>query len=113
MPGRTAPARRAGAPVRLLPWRIERPVFIIAPPRSGSTFLFECLTRFPELRAFTDREGTYLWRWVMPYEKRMSMSETIAPEEFGPWRRRELKTLLYGRSLLKDSRVRPTEQAVR
>ncbi len=53
-------------PVLRLPWRIERPVFVIAPPRSGSTLLFECLAQFRELTAFTDREGTFIWRRVLP-----------------------------------------------
>lgn len=96
-----------------LPWRLERPVFIIAPPRSGSTFLFECLARFPELHAFTDREGTYLWRFVLPFHKRAEVSDAITPEEFGPWRRRQLRTLLYGRTVVKDYRLRPDERLAR
>jgi hypothetical protein len=99
--------------LRLIPWRIERPVFIIAPPRSGSTLLFECLARFPELRTFTDREGTYLWRWVIPYALRAQTSDHISPEEFGSVRRAQLKTLLYARSLVKDQRVSPAEQLAR
>lgn len=97
----------------MIPWRIERPVFIIAPPRSGSTLLFECLARFPELRTFTDREGTFLWRRVMPYELRAQFSDHISPEEFGSVRRAQMKTLLYLRSLMRDQRVRPAEQFVR
>jgi hypothetical protein len=83
------------------PWRIERPVFVIAPPRSGSTFLFECLVQFRELTAFTDREGTFIWRRVFPYEQRPTMSDAITPEEFGEWRRRQVKSLFYTRGLLK------------
>lgn len=106
---RTTPCTR----LRVIPWRIERPVFIIAPPRSGSTLLFECLARFPELRTFTDREGTFLWRRVMPYELRAQFSDHISPEEFGSVRRAQMKTLLYLRSLMRDQRVRPAEQFVR
>lgn len=112
-PGAASAAGTTGLPVRLFPWRIERPVFVIAPPRSGSTFLFECLLQFPELRAFTDREGTYLWRWVLPFHKRAAVSDAIAPEEFGPWRRRQIKALLYARALVKDGRYGQAEQLAR
>lgn len=113
MPPRTAPDVPASASSRLFPWRIERPVFIIAPPRSGSTFLFECLVQFAELSAFTDREGTFLWRRVLPYDKRISVSDAISPEEFGPRRRQQLKALLYGRTVLKAPGRRPAQRLVR
>lgn len=38
-PASSAPARNAG------PVRIERPIFVVSPPRSGSTLLFETLAR--------------------------------------------------------------------
>jgi hypothetical protein len=104
---------RARKRARRFPWRIERPVFVIAPPRSGSTFLFECLTQFQELTAFTDREGTSLWRRVLPYENRASVSDAVAPEEFGEWRRRQLKTLFYVRSALKDPTVGGPDKILR
>ncbi len=81
--------------VHVLPWHIERPVFVIAPPRSGSTFLFESLVQFPELTAFTDREGTFIWNHLLPHEKRATFSDAIAPEEFGWWRRRLLELSFY------------------
>lgn len=85
----------------LFPARIDRPVFVIAAPRSGSTFLFECLVQFEEFTTFADREGTYLWQRVLPYGKRRDVSDDIAPDEFGSWRRRCLATALYARTLLK------------
>jgi hypothetical protein len=86
---------------RRFPWRIERPVFIIAPPRSGSTLLFECLAQFPEFTAFTDREGTFIWRRVLPYDKRRTVSDFIAPDEFSAWRRLQVKSFFYAISALR------------
>jgi len=43
------------------------PVFIIAPPRSGSTFLFECLRRFEGMLAL-HQETDGLWWQVFPYQ---------------------------------------------
>src|SRR3954452_8227987 len=87
---------------RFLPWRIESPVFVIAPPRSGSTLLFECLAQFKELTAFTHREGTFIWARVLPYEKRSTVSDAITPAEFGNWRRRQVKLLFYATSIFKS-----------
>ena len=49
-PGRAAHAElRARRPVRGVdPVRIDRPVFVVSPPRSGSTLLFETLARSPD-----------------------------------------------------------------
>src|SRR5690606_18136842 len=44
LPGATAP-KAAGR--RVAPGRFERPVFIVSPPRSGSTLLFETLVKAP------------------------------------------------------------------
>jgi uncharacterized protein (TIGR03032 family) len=45
------PAARPSAARRRLagPPRIDRPIFVVSPPRSGSTLLFETLARAPEL----------------------------------------------------------------
>ncbi|WP_456565349.1 sulfotransferase family protein [Blastococcus sp. SYSU D00695] len=73
---------------------------MIAPPRSGSTLLFECLARFGELTAFTHREGTFIWRRVLPYDQRATVSDRIDPAEFSGRRRLEVKALLYAYSAL-------------
>jgi uncharacterized protein (TIGR03032 family) len=44
-----APRPPAPAPVVSTPRRIERPVFIVCPPRSGSSLLFETMARSPDL----------------------------------------------------------------
>jgi hypothetical protein len=106
-------ARTAVRRSHVLPWHIERPVFVIAPPRSGSTFLFECLAQFGELAAFTDREGTFIWQHVLPYEKRSTVSDAIGPEEFGWWRRRYLELLFYYFSVLGQPADRGYERALR
>lgn len=100
-------------PVLRLPWRIERPVFVIAPPRSGSTLLFECLAQFRELTAFADREGTFVWRWVLPYDKRATVSDAIAPDEFPEWRRREVKALFFACTLLTHPTARDRDRLLR
>jgi uncharacterized protein (TIGR03032 family) len=44
-----APATPAQSAVAMSPRRIHRPVFVVCPPRSGSSLLFETLARSPDL----------------------------------------------------------------
>jgi hypothetical protein len=75
---------------------IERPVFVIAPPRSGSTLLFDMLAQFDELRGLMHREAEHVWWHVLPYHKRQQLSDYVSPVELTSLKRLELKALFYG-----------------
>ncbi|MGD8623436.1 MAG: sulfotransferase [Anaerolineae bacterium] len=47
--------------------RFDRPIFIIAPPRSGSTLLFECLGRFAGVYHLK-QEADNVWWQLFPYQ---------------------------------------------
>lgn len=78
-----------------LDYRIHRPVFVIAPPRSGSTLLFELLSLFEGLACFTGRESEHIWHRILPYHKRTTFSDYAHPDELGSVRRRRLKAAFY------------------
>jgi hypothetical protein len=80
---------------RLVSPAIRRPVFVIAPPRSGSTLLFDCLVRAPELTAFTHREAEHIWWRVKPYSSRSALSDALSPAEVDRSQRNLAKVLFY------------------
>lgn len=47
--------------------KFDEPIFILAPPRSGSTMLFEALCKFKQLR-HVDYESDFIWWKCFPYE---------------------------------------------
>jgi hypothetical protein len=57
----------------------DRPFFILAPPRSGSTLLFESMFRFDELFHF-NHESDLIWWQHFPYEKMKEPSDYIGME---------------------------------
>lgn len=73
----------------LAPYPIEQPIFILAPPRSGSTFLFECLAQFEELYHLP-HEADGIWWKLFPYERSAERSDFVGAEELSP----KLKQLL-------------------
>jgi len=72
----------------------ERPIFVISPPRSGSTFLFKCLAQFDELYHI-DWEGDRFWWYNFPYERLNEPSDWVGPEEATPLKQRTLRRQLY------------------
>ena len=57
-----------------------KPIFIIAAPRSGSTFLFECLMQFKELFHIS-YEADYIWWRYFPFERLEDPSDYIGNDE--------------------------------
>ena len=56
--------------------RFDRPIFILAPPRSGSTLLFECLCRCAEV-AHLGAEADPVWWHHFPYEAMADPSDQV------------------------------------
>jgi hypothetical protein len=69
----------------------DRPIFIIAPPRSGSTFLFESLTVFNELH-YLDTEADHIWWRVFPYDDMPYPFDYIGEEQVSARNIREIVT---------------------
>ena len=76
-------------------YSIYRPIFVVAPPRSGSTFLFNCIASAAEVTAFTHREADHIWWRVKPYSGRRALSDYLAPDEVDDDERRRLKASFY------------------
>lgn len=57
-----------------------RPIFILSPPRSGSTLLFEIMWKFQELYHL-DSEADYIWWQYFPYSTKNMFSDYIAPDK--------------------------------
>ncbi len=69
---------------RLRGYRVfERPVFILSAPRSGSTFLFELLSRFDRLWAWHAEVDEIWWRHF-PYERSAEPSDYVGAEDYSP-----------------------------
>ncbi len=79
---------------RLAPFPIEKPIFIIAPPRSGSTFLFECLRRFDQTVSLP-HEADQVWWTFFPYERSYPPTDRVSPEEVNNEKRRGLREHHY------------------
>jgi hypothetical protein len=92
---RAALARRARTGLRrLAPYRMPEPVFILAPPRSGSTFLFECLRRLPGLYSL-GHEADPIWWDLFPYARMTLPSDFVGYAEASAARARALRRRLY------------------
>jgi len=61
----------------------KSPVFILSPPRSGSTLLFETMFRFDELLHF-NHESDFIWWQHFPYDKMACPSDYIGEEYICP-----------------------------
>ena len=76
------------------PFPFEEPIFILAPPRSGSTFLFECLSRFQELQSL-NHEADGVWWDLFPYDRKGTADDHVSEEEATPKKVQSLRTRLY------------------
>jgi hypothetical protein len=72
----------------------DRPIFIIAPPRSGSTFLFDSLAMFDELHHL-NTEADHIWWRVFPYDDMPYPCDYIGKEHISVRNVRELRRLIY------------------
>ncbi|HDL00765.1 MAG TPA: sulfotransferase [candidate division Zixibacteria bacterium] len=85
----------------------DRPIFILAPPRSGSTFLFECLTKFDGLM-YLDYEADGLWWEIFPYDRLSNPSDYVDSNEATSRKIRMLKERIY-RSVVSNVLIKRNE----
>lgn len=84
---------------RLRPYRVlDRPIFLIAPPRSGSTFLFELIRRFQNVWAWKFEMDEVWWNYF-PLERQTVPSDHLSAEECTPRVVRALRRDFYRYSL--------------
>lgn len=76
------------------PYPFERPIFVIAPPRSGSTFFFECLRRLAGTMSL-HREADHVWWGVFPYERSFPPTDRVFPDEVNNTERHVLRRRHY------------------
>lgn len=76
------------------PFPFERPIFIIAPPRSGSTFLFDALSRLKGIVSL-NHEADGIWWDLFPYDRQDVPSDRITPSEIDRSSRRKLRVRTY------------------
>ncbi len=62
-------------------YKIKKPVFIIAPPRSGSSFLFECLSCFKEF-FHLKFEADKIWWKFFPYDEMNDPSDKVPNHKY-------------------------------
>jgi Sulfotransferase family len=86
--------------------RFERPIFILAPPRSGSAFLFECLCQFDEV-VHLEAEADVIWWQHFPYEGMAQPSDHVAAAAVSAAARRGLCRQLYREAVINRLRQRP------
>ena len=83
----------------------DRPVFILAPPRSGSTFLFECLARCNSV-FHLEAEGDLYWWQQFPYERSPDHSDLVRAAETSPMQLRALWRTIYRQAAIAELRRR-------
>lgn len=77
--------------------RLARPVFILAPPRSGSTLLFDALTETGQFHYYPV-ENDWVWWRLFPPERLAEPSDVVAAEEAAR-RTRRLRTAMRNQIL--------------
>lgn len=82
----------------IAPFPFEQSIFVIAPPRSGSTFLFECLRRLQETTSLP-READHVWWTFFPYKRTHPPTDRISTDELSDELRSELRELHYLRAV--------------
>ena len=87
--------------------RFERPIFILAPPRSGSAFLFECLCQFEEV-VHLEAEADAIWWQHFPYEGMAQPSDHVDAAAVSAAVRRGLCRQLYREAVINRLRQRPS-----
>ncbi|MGB3694992.1 MAG: sulfotransferase [Spirulinaceae cyanobacterium] len=72
----------------------QKPIFIISPPRSGSTLLFHCLQQFEELY-FLQSEADYIWWPIFPYEEMDDPADYLGKKQLSYQNIRNLRKRIY------------------
>ena len=83
----------------------DRPVFILAPPRSGSTFLFECLARCESV-FHLDAEADLYWWQRFPYESSRGHSDLVRAADASWVQIRALWRAIYRQAAIAQQRKR-------
>lgn len=84
---------------RLRPYRVfDRPIFIVAAPRSGSTFLFDLVFQFPQMWAWQE-EMDQVWWQLFPFHRSTDPSDQVTSDEFSPATARLIRRDFYRHSL--------------
>ena len=84
--------------------RFDRPIFILAPPRSGSTLLFECLARTGVLHLSAEAD-LYWWR-IWPYERTAEASDFIGEADVSSRELDRLFKTLYRQAVIVRTKQR-------
>lgn len=72
----------------------ERPIILLSAPRSGSTFLFDLLSKFPEIRAWHAEMDAVWWQYF-PCERLDEPSDYIGGGEYSDAVGRALRREFY------------------
>lgn len=83
--------------------RFERPIFILAPPRSGSAFLFECLCQCEEV-VHLEAEADAIWWHHFPYQGMAEPSDQVDAAAVSPGARRRICRHLYREAVINHLR---------
>jgi len=92
--------------------RFERPIFILAPPRSGSTFLFECLCRCAGV-AHLGAEADLIWWHHFPYDAMADPSDRVDAAALAAVDRPRLCRHLYRQAVIDRLRRRRSPASLR
>ncbi len=79
---------------KIAPFPFRRPIFVIAPPRSGSTFFFEALSRHEGILSL-NHEADGIWWDLFPYDRQETPSDRIPLSEIDQSTRRALRVKTY------------------
>jgi hypothetical protein len=83
----------------------DRPIFILAPPRSGSTFLFDCLCWTNGVFHLPTEADAIWWR-LFPYQDARGFSDHLSGADVGSSEALTLCRLMYQEALLARLRTR-------
>lgn len=83
---------------KIAPYPFERPIFIIAPPRSGSTLLFECLSTGADIDHL-NYEADGIWWDLFPYDRASHQSDFVDIEETTPGLLDRLRRVTYEKAI--------------
>jgi hypothetical protein len=84
--------------------RFDRPVFILAPPRSGSTLLFECLAMTGVFHL--PAEADLYWWQIWPYERAAEASDLVGEADASTEELDRLFRALYRQAVIARIRQR-------
>jgi hypothetical protein len=77
---------------------LDRPIFLLSAPRSGSTYLFDLLCQFEDIWSWHVEADEIWWRHF-PYDRLAEPSDLVKAEECQPGVLRSLRRELYRHAL--------------